>query len=159
MKLTTKGRYAVTAMLDLALHVNATPIKLTEVSQRQNISLSYLEQLFARLRKAELVKSTRGPGGGYTLARDAADISIADIILSVDEDVDTTLCKGSANCLNQQQCLTHELWESLSSEIYVFLSSISLSSIAQTETAQSVASRQDNEQLHNIEILRASQIN
>jgi len=159
MKLTTKGRYAVTAMLDLALHITDTPVKLTEVAQRQNISLSYLEQLFARLRKANLVKSTRGPGGGYSLAREAADISIADIILSVDENVDTTLCKGSANCLNQQQCLTHELWESLSSEIYGFLSGISLSNIAQTETARSVASRQDNEQLSSIEIQQVSQIN
>jgi Rrf2 family iron-sulfur cluster assembly transcriptional regulator len=159
MKLTTKGRYAVTAMLDLALHLANAPVKLTEISQRQNISLSYLEQLFARLRKANLVKSTRGPGGGYALAREAADISIADIILSVDEDVDTTLCKGSSNCLNQQQCLTHELWESLSSEIYGFLSGISLSSIAQTETTRSVASRQDNEQLSSIEIQQVSQIN
>ena len=159
MKLTTKGRYAVTAMLDLALHISDAPIKLTEVSQRQNISLSYLEQLLARLRRAGLVKSTRGPGGGYALAREAVDISIADIILSVDEDVDATLCKGSSNCLNQQQCLTHELWESLSSEIYRFLAGISLSSIAQTETAQSVASRQDNKQLHSIEIQRQSQLN
>jgi Rrf2 family iron-sulfur cluster assembly transcriptional regulator len=109
MRLTTKGRYAVTAMLDLALHYKDGPITLADISQRQGISLSYLEQLFSRLRKQELVDSTRGPGGGYRLSRDAHEIAVADVITAVDEKVETTRCGGLSNCQDDSQCLTHEL--------------------------------------------------
>jgi len=108
MRLTTKGRYAVTAMLDLALHYKDGPITLADISQRQGISLSYLEQLFSKLRKQGLVDSTRGPGGGYRLSRDANQIAVADVITAVDEKVETTRCGGLSNCQDDQQCLTHE---------------------------------------------------
>ena len=126
MRLTTKGRYAVTAMLDLALHFNDGPITLSDISQRQGISLSYLEQLFSKLRKQGLVDSTRGPGGGYRLSREAHDIAIADVISAVDEKVDATKCGGLGNCQGDTQCLTHDLWTDLSDQIFQFLSGISL---------------------------------
>jgi len=126
MKLTTKGRYAVTAMLDLALHSEDGPVTLADIADRQGISLSYLEQLFSRLRKNELVTSVRGPGGGYSLAADSKDIDIAEVITAVDEKVDATQCGGEANCRNGQRCLTHDLWESLSNRIYDYLREISL---------------------------------
>ncbi len=127
MKLTTRGRYAVTAMLDLALRGDRGPISLAEISERQLISLSYLEQLFAKLRRNGLVKSTRGPGGGYSVARDLTEISVSDIIGAVNESVDATNCGGKANCHGQDgQCLTHDLWEGLSRQIEQFLSGISL---------------------------------
>lgn len=120
MRLTTKGRYAVTAMLDLALHYKDGPITLADISQRQGISLSYLEQLFSRLRKQELVDSTRGPGGGYRLSRDAHQIAVADVITAVDEKVETTRCGGLSNCQDDSQCLTHDLWTELSTQFMNF---------------------------------------
>lgn len=126
MRLTTKGRYAVTAMLDLAMHQDQGPIALADIAQRQGISLSYLEQLFAKLRRRSLVNSVRGPGGGYNLARRAADIAVADVIAAVDESVDTTRCGGAHNCQNDGPCLTHDLWQDLSVRIYDYLSRISL---------------------------------
>ena len=126
MRLTTKGRYAVTAMLDLALHYTDGPITLADISERQGISLSYLEQLFSRLRKRGLVDSARGPGGGYRLSRSAYEIAIADVITAVDESVDVRKCGGLGNCLEDRPCLTHELWTDLSQQIFQFLNGISL---------------------------------
>ena len=126
MKLTTKGRYAVTEMLDLALHGSEGPVALAEISERQELSLSYLEQLFAKLRKNKLVKSTRGPGGGYRVARPLSQVAVAEIIFAVDESVDATNCSGKQNCLSHGRCLTHDLWESLSQQIEEFLRSVSL---------------------------------
>jgi Rrf2 family transcriptional regulator, iron-sulfur cluster assembly transcription factor len=126
MRLSTKGRYAVTAMLDLALHSGSGPVTLADVSVNQGISLSYLEQLFAALRSKKLVRGVRGPGGGYYLGRSAADISIADIICAVDEWVEFTRCGGRENCRDGQRCLTHHLWDQLSDEIFRFLKGISL---------------------------------
>jgi len=143
MRLTTKGRYAVTAMLDLALHYKDGPITLADISQRQGISLSYLEQLFSRLRKQELVDSTRGPGGGYRLSRDAHEIAVADVITAVDEKVETTRCGGLSNCQDDQQCLTHELWTELSQQIHGFLMGISLGNLVEKQGVQEVAARQE----------------
>jgi Rrf2 family iron-sulfur cluster assembly transcriptional regulator len=131
MKLTSKGRYAVTAMLDLALHANSGPVTLAGISERQGISLSYLEQLFTRLRKRGLVVSTRGPGGGYSLGRDAGQIDIAEVVTAVDERVDATRCGGKANCQDGQRCLTHELWTELSEQIHTFLTGITLEQLMQ----------------------------
>jgi Rrf2 family iron-sulfur cluster assembly transcriptional regulator len=129
MRLTTRGRYAVTAMLDLALHDDEGPITLADVADRQGISLSYLEQLFTRLRRRGLVQSARGPRGGYRLGRAAADMSVADVIAAVDESVDATRCGGKENCHDSHRCLTHDLWEGLSREIHSFLSRISLAEL------------------------------
>ncbi len=130
MKLTTKGRYAVTAMLDLAINRDHGPITLSDISQRQGISLSYLEQLFSRLRKRGLVDSTRGPGGGYRLSRAAEAIAVAEVISAVDESVDATKCKGLKNCGDDSRaCLTHQLWSDLSGQIQDFLGSISLAEV------------------------------
>jgi len=126
MKLSTKGRYSVTAMLDLAIHDKAGPVTLGDISQCQGISLSYLEQLFSNLRKAGLVKGVRGPGGGYRLAKPASDISIAQIIRAVDEKVDVTNCNGEGDCQDGERCLTHELWSDLSDRLYAFLDGITL---------------------------------
>jgi len=126
MRLSTKGRYSVTAMLDLAIHDRAGPVTLADISQCQGISLSYLEQLFAKLRSDGLVKGVRGPGGGYRLAKPASEISIASIISAVDESVDVTRCKGQGNCQGGQKCLTHELWTQLSARLYSFLDNITL---------------------------------
>ncbi|MET0088155.1 MAG: Fe-S cluster assembly transcriptional regulator IscR [Sedimenticola sp.] len=144
MRLTTKGRYAVTAMLDLAFHFGEGPITLAEIAQRQDISLSYLEQLFSRLRKRELVSSVRGPGGGYILGRDADKIFIAEVISAVDEKVDTTRCGGDNNCQKNERCLTHDLWHDLSDRIYDYLSDISLHDLMARRGVQMVAQRQDN---------------
>jgi len=143
MRLTTKGRYAVTAMLDLALHYKDGPITLADISQRQGISLSYLEQLFSRLRKNELVDSTRGPGGGYRLSRDLYEIAVADVITAVDEKVETTRCGGLSNCQDDSQCLTHDLWTELSSQIHDFLMGISLGNLVDRKGVQEVAARQE----------------
>ena len=124
MRLTTKGRYAVTAMLDLALHSQQGPISLADISARQDISLSYLEQLFSKLRRNELVCSVRGPGGGYKLARDSSAIYIAQVVDAVNESVDATLCRGDNNCQHGDTCLTHHLWDELSQQIHDFLNSI-----------------------------------
>ena len=129
MRLTTKGRYAVTAMLDLALYGEKGPITLANISQRQGISLSYLEQLFTRLRKHGLVDSARGPGGGYRLSRESGKITIAEVIGAVDESMDTTRCKGKQNCKTGGQCLTHQLWTDLSDQIYGFLTEITLAQV------------------------------
>lgn len=126
MRLTTKGRFAVTAMLDLALRQQCGPVTLAGISERQQISLSYLEQLFGKLRRAGVVESVRGPGGGYCLAKDAAALSVADIILAVDEPLDATQCGGREDCLDQHRCMTHDLWSDLNATIYAYLSSISL---------------------------------
>lgn len=143
MKLTTKGRYAVTAMLDLAIHGSESPITLADISQRQGISLSYLEQLFARLRKRGLVASTRGPGGGYRLSRPAIEIAIADVITAVDENVEVMRCGGKENCAgDSSMCLTHELWFELSQRIHDFLGNISLGELVKRAPVQEVAKRQ-----------------
>ena len=145
MRLTTKGRYAVTAMLDLAIHHGKGPIALADIAQRQGISLSYLEQLFSRLRKQSLVSSVRGPGGGYNLARNAAKIHIAEVISAVDENVDTTRCGGAHNCQNEGPCLTHDLWYDLSNRIYEYLDRISLQDLVDRKGVQEVANRQDRQ--------------
>lgn len=142
MRLTTKGRYAVTAMVDLALHAKAGPVCLADISRRQEISLSYLEQLFSKLRRKELVKSIRGPGGGYRLSRDEFDLSIADIIEAVDEAIDATNCGGQANCLEGQMCLTHQLWADLSERIHIFLSEISVGSLIEQSQKRDVSINQ-----------------
>lgn len=129
MRLSTKGRYAVTAMLDLAISNGEKPVTLADISDNQGISLSYLEQLFAALRKKELVRGVRGPGGGYYLAKPSSEISVADIICAVDEWVEFTRCKGDANCNDGRPCLTHNLWDDLSKKIYEFLTEISLATI------------------------------
>ena len=150
MRLTTKGRYAVTAMLDLALHFDDGPITLADISQRQGISLSYLEQLFAKLRRKGLVDSTRGPGGGYRLSRVPNEIPVADVILAVDEKLETTRCGGLGNCQDDERCLTHDLWTELSDQIYQFLSGISLGDLVSRQTIQDVAARQDGRQKVNL---------
>ena len=126
MRLSTKGRYAVTAMLDLALHNAKKPVTLADISENQGISLSYLEQLFASLRSKGLVKGVRGPGGGYFLGKPAAEISIANIMCAVDEWVEFTRCRGEQNCHAGQRCLTHSLWDDLSKQIFDFLGDITL---------------------------------
>ena len=143
MRLTTKGRYAVTAMLDLALHYGKGHITLADISQRQGISLSYLEQLFSKLRKQGLVDSTRGPGGGYRLSRDSTEIAVADVITAVDEKVETTRCGGLSNCQDDEQCLTHDLWTELSAQIHEFLMGISLGQLVERQGVKDVAARQE----------------
>jgi len=142
VRLTTKGRYAVTAMLDLAIHHGEGPITLADIAQRQGISLSYLEQLFSRLRKQNLVSSVRGPGGGYSLGREAGGIFVAQVITAVDENVDTTRCGGAHNCQDNQQCLTHDLWQDLSARIYEYLNQISLQDLMNRRGVQEVVERQ-----------------
>ena len=143
MRLTTKGRYAVTAMLDLALHGTDRPVSLADISGRQAISLSYLEQLFAKLRRNDLVKSVRGPGGGYRLSRGGHEIFVAQIIDAVNETVDATGCGGTADCQQGEVCLTHHLWCDLSDQIHGFLSQISLANLVEKREVQSVSARQD----------------
>lgn len=126
MRLTTKGRFAVTAMIDVALRQHAGPVTLAGIAERQNISLSYLEQLFGKLRRNQLVASTRGPGGGYTLAKPLAAVSVADIISAVDEPLDATSCGGRGNCHDDHPCMTHDLWMSLNARMHEYLSSVNL---------------------------------
>jgi Rrf2 family iron-sulfur cluster assembly transcriptional regulator len=133
MRLTTKGRFAVTAMIDLGLRQHLGPVTLAAISQRQRISLSYLEQLFGKLRRHALVESTRGPGGGYTLGRIAQDISVADIIYAVDEPLDATQCGGKENCDNDQRCMTHDLWASLNRVMVDYLDSVSLHDLVEQQ--------------------------
>ncbi len=154
MKLSTKGRYAVTAMMDLALHEQFGPVTLADISKCQGISLSYLEQLFAKLRKHDLVTGVRGPGGGYRLAQPPEKITVADIVTAVDENVDATRCKGKGNCQNGARCLTHELWCDLSNQIYNFLNSITLAQLAARPGVREVAERQDR--LHSRNVSKAS---
>lgn len=143
MKLTTKGRYAVTAMLDLALHGDEGPVSLAEISARQEISLSYLEQLFSKLRRHGLVASTRGPGGGYSVARELNEVAVSEIIVAVNESVDATQCAGKENCHSNGRCLTHDLWEGLSAQIEEFLSSVSLQDMIDRHRVQGVSLQQD----------------
>jgi Rrf2 family transcriptional regulator, iron-sulfur cluster assembly transcription factor len=145
VRLTTKGRYAVTAMLDLAYHSEKRPVTLTDIAKRQQISLSYLEQLFSKLRRAGMVEGVRGPGGGYQLSRDARLINIADIITAVDEPIDSTRCGGEGNCQNNQPCLTHDLWMGLSEQIRVYLATINLHDLLQRKSVRQVAKRQDRQ--------------
>lgn len=142
MRLTTKGRYAVTAMLDLALNSTHGPVALADISKRQDISLSYLEQLFSKLRQKKLIRSIRGPGGGYLLACDSNTISIADIVDAVSESVDTTRCKEKGDCQNGEKCLTHHLWLDLSHQIHTFLSDITLHDLMKKRDVQVTALRQ-----------------
>ena len=146
MRLTTKGRYAVTAMLDLAIHADRGPISLADISQRQEISLSYLEQLFAKLRKNALVSSVRGPGGGYKLQRASEAIFIAEIIDAVSESLDTTKCRGAGDCQGGETCLTHYLWEDLSEQIHGFLQNISLADLVARNEIKRIAEIQDRKQ-------------
>jgi len=143
MKLTTKGRYAVTAMLDLALHSVTGPITLSDISGRQGLSLSYLEQLFSRLRRNGLVSSTRGPGGGYQLGRNPADIQVAEVILAVDEPIDATGCEGTRSCQQGAVCLAHDLWLDLSDSIYKYLNNISLGEVISRQEIREIAYKQD----------------
>jgi len=142
MRLTTRGRYAVTAMLDLALHSQSRPVSLAEISERQTISLSYLEQLFSRLRKAGLIDSVRGPGGGYLLVGQADLVCVADIIKAVNESIDSTNCGGKGDCQGGSICLTHNLWDDLSRQINDFLSGISLADLVAKRDVQTIAHRQ-----------------
>jgi Rrf2 family iron-sulfur cluster assembly transcriptional regulator len=144
MRLTSKGRYAVTAMLDVALHTEQGPVPLADISERQGISLSYLEQLFARLRKQGLVSSVRGPGGGYRLGLEAGMISISAVIQAVDESIDATRCQGKGGCQGGARCLTHSLWTDLSERIEDFLASITLAELVTQEDIAQVALRQNN---------------
>ena len=139
MRLTTKGRFAVTAMLDLALHGSGGPVTLSGISDRQKISLSYLEQLFGKLRRRELVESVRGPGGGYHLARDASKVTIADIIKAVEEPLDSTQCGGRENCHENQRCMTHDLWEELNTAVYGFLAGVTLSQLVERQRTKPVS--------------------
>ena len=142
MRLTTKGRFAVTAMIDLALRETHGPVTLAGISQRQKISLSYLEQLFGKLRRFSIVESTRGPGGGYTLARKPDEISVADIIVAVDEPIDATQCGGKGNCHNEEdqqgRCMTHDLWSNLNSKMVEYLSSVSLRDLVQQQEGRGI---------------------
>jgi len=143
MRLTTKGRYAVTAMLDLSIHAAKGPVNLTEISHRQAISLSYLEQLFAKLRQRKLVSSVRGPGGGYRLARPEKEIHVAEIIDAVSESLDTTRCLGKGDCQLGETCLTHHLWQDLSDQIHNFLSNISLADLVSKREIVLIAQNQN----------------
>ncbi|HAQ49896.1 MAG: Fe-S cluster assembly transcriptional regulator IscR [Glaciecola sp.] len=146
MKLTSKGRYAVTAMLDVALHSQQGPVSLYDISVRQEISLSYLEQLFSKLRKQALVESIRGPGGGYRLGKDANDIAVGEVIAAVNESIDATKCNGKADCQGGEKCLTHNLWQDLSDRISNFLNSITLGELMAKQDIKTIATRQDGQQ-------------
>jgi len=152
VRLTSKGRYAVTAMLDLAFHSQLKPVTLIDIAARQTISLSYLEQLFARLRRANLVKGVRGPGGGYSLCGDAKDISIAEIVAAVGERIDSTKCGGEANCQKTHECLTHDLWMDLGDHVKSYLEKITLADLLAKNRVQEVAERQDQNAQQVIEI-------
>ena len=136
MRLTTKGRFAVTAMMDLALQGGREPVTLAEISQRQKISLSYLEQLFGKLRRHALVSSVRGPGGGYRLARDLSAVAVADIILAVDEPIDATQCGGKENCRDDEKCLTHDLWARLNEHLFSYLGAVTLKQLVDEQRAK-----------------------
>ena len=138
MRLTTKGRFAVTAMLDLALHGAEGPVTLAGISERQKISLSYLEQLFGKLRRRKLVESVRGPGGGYHLARDLQHITVADIVRAVEEPLDSTQCGGRENCHDNHRCMTHELWEELNNTVYGFLAGVTLAQLVEKQRTKTV---------------------
>src|SRR5215470_14761085 len=145
MRLTTKGRFAVTAMIDLALHHGSGPVTLAEISSRQKISLSYLEQLFGKLRRHQLVESVRGPGGGYCLAKELGSVSVSEIILAVDEPIDATQCGGKENCRDDQKCITHDLWAKLNDHILEYLRAVTLKQLVDGQQAKAagVAQVQD----------------
>lgn len=143
MRLTTKGRYAVTALLDIALHAQSGPVALADIADRQSISQPYLEQLFGRLKRAGLVESVRGRGGGYRLGREAEAVNIADVVAAVGEGADATNCGGREDCQDGEPCLTHELWADLSMQIHLFLSRITLACLLRRGDVLSVARRQD----------------
>ncbi len=143
MKMTTKGRYAVTAMLDIALHNHAGPVSLVDIARRQDISLTYLEQLFSKLKQQKLLKSVRGPCGGYHLAQAADQITIAKVLYSVDEPIDVTRCHGQQNCQNDLRCLTHDLWMELNLHIASFLNGLTLGDLLERNNIQQVSKRQD----------------
>ncbi len=143
MRISTKGRYAVTAMMDLAIHEKYGPVTLADISNGQDISLSYLEQIFAKLRAYGLIEGMRGPRGGYRLSRPADQITVADIIKAVDEKIDTTRCGGTGDCLEDQRCLTHELWEALSQQIHDFLDGITLAQFTERPSVQEAATLRD----------------
>src|SRR5580765_2091358 len=144
MRLTTKGRFAVTAMIDLALNNVAGPVTLADISERQKISLSYLEQLFGKLRRRALVTSVRGPGGGYNLANPSDQMSVADIIVAVDEPIDATQCGGKENCKDDKKCMTHDLWAALNDHIFSFLSGVTLAQLVRQQQPADVAVLQDH---------------
>ncbi|HEY5930847.1 MAG TPA: Fe-S cluster assembly transcriptional regulator IscR [Burkholderiales bacterium] len=150
MRLTTKGRFAVTAMIDLAMYNGKGPVTLSEISERQKISLSYLEQLFGKLRRQELVSSVRGPGGGYNLAKPTAQVSVADIITAVDEPIDATQCHGKENCKDDQKCITHDLWTDLNRHIFDYLRAVTLADMVANQAVKgsdvSVLQMHDNRQ-------------
>jgi Rrf2 family iron-sulfur cluster assembly transcriptional regulator len=148
MRLTTKGRFAVTAMVDLSMRQTRGPVTLATISERQHISLSYLEQLFGKLRRAKLVNSVRGPGGGYCLAKPSSGISVADIIVAVDEPLDATQCGGKENCNDDKRCMTHDLWATLNEKMYEYLSSVTLAD---------VVAHQQGKQVHVIKDFRSAQ--
>jgi Rrf2 family iron-sulfur cluster assembly transcriptional regulator len=139
MRLTTKGRFAVTAMVDLGMRQTHGPVTLATISERQHISLSYLEQLFGKLRRARLVSSVRGPGGGYNLARPAQNVSVADIIIAVDEPLDATQCGGKENCHDDKRCMTHDLWARLNEKMYDYLASVTLADLVAHQHGKHVA--------------------
>ncbi|HWM45132.1 MAG TPA: Fe-S cluster assembly transcriptional regulator IscR [Burkholderiales bacterium] len=139
MRLTTKGRFAVTAMVDLALRQNRGPVTLAAISERQHISLSYLEQLFGKLRRASLVSSVRGPGGGYNLAQPPAGISVAAIVTAVDEAIDATQCGGKENCHDDKRCMTHDLWATLNEKMHEYLSSVTLADLVAHQSGKPVS--------------------
>lgn len=143
MRLTTKGRFAVTAMVDLGMRNSRGPVTLAAISERQHISLSYLEQLFGKLRRAGLVNSVRGPGGGYGLAHATSAISVADIITAVDEPLDATLCGGKENCHDDKRCMTHDLWATLNQKMHEYLSSVSLADLVAHQQGRPVAVLKD----------------
>lgn len=145
MRLTTKGRFAVTAMVDLAMRHGKGPVTLAGISERQDISLSYLEQLFGKLRRHSLVDSVRGPGGGYTLAKPLDMVSVADIIRAVDEPMDATQCGGKENCRDEHRCMTHDLWVSLNEKIYEYLDSVTLGDLVEKQQVKNnVTAMPDN---------------
>lgn len=146
MRLTTKGRFAVTAMIDVAMHGGSGPVTLAAVSSRQKISLSYLEQLFGKLRRSGLVESVRGPGGGYNVAKPQAQVSVADIIVAVDEPIDATQCGGKENCLDDHRCMTHDLWMGLNAHIFSYLSGVSLADLVRQQQPGEVSVLRDHRQ-------------
>lgn len=158
MRLTTKGRYAVTAMLDLALHATQGPVSLADISRRQGISLSYLEQLFARLRQNKLVSSVRGPGGGYRLSREAEEICVAEVIDAVNESIDATNCHGEGNCQQGEVCLTHHLWADLSTQIHHFLTGINLAALIARSDIMDVVKRQQEKERSEAAVIRTASV-
>lgn len=156
MRLTTKGRFAVTAMVDLAMHGGRGPVTLATISERQQISLSYLEQLFGKLRRNNIVDSVRGPGGGYNLARPGSKISVADIVVAVDEPIDATKCGGKGNCHGEnQQCITHDLWIGLNEKIFDYLEGVTLQQLVDSQSrhnpeVSSITIRNGTSKLRNV---------